>query len=308
MMSLLLISGILLDLWLGEPKKYHPLVGFGHLAQKIETLFRHPKHTVLHQKIRGLFAVTVLVFPLPLLIYNLEQQSYALFPFISILTLYLCIATQSLKQHSVKVFDALEDQNIASARTQVSMIVSRETQKMNTNDIQKATIESVLENGADAIFAPIFWFIIAGPAGAIFYRLSNTLDAMWGYKNARFIHFGWAAARLDDTLNWLPARLTAITYALLGQTTQAFDCWKQHAHLLDSPNAGPVMTSGAGALNLQLGGAAWYHGKLKNKPLFGCNKTPTNNDILRANSLITQGLLLWVSIIAIIDIAGFFLA
>ena len=152
------------------------------------------------------------------------------------------------------------------------MIVSRQTDKMTTNDVRKATIESVLENGADAIFAPLFWFIIAGPTGAILYRLTNTLDAMWGYKNTQYFYFGWATARFDDFLNWVPARLTALSYALLGKSLDAFKCWKNQAHLLDSPNAGPVMTAGAGALDIRLGGPAWYHGQLKDKISFGTQK------------------------------------
>jgi adenosylcobinamide-phosphate synthase len=184
------------------------------------------------------------------------------------------------------------------------MIVSRQTEKMTAVDVRKATIESVLENGADAVFAPIFWFAVAGPAGAVLYRLSNTLDAMWGYKNQRYIYFGWAAARFDDVLNWIPARLTASSYALVGQTKKAIDCWKNQAHLLDSPNAGPVMTAGAGALQLKLGGAAWYHGDLKDKIYFGTEKLPDNEDIIRANSLITNSLILWIFSLLCLEIVG----
>ena len=181
------------------------------------------------------------------------------------------------------------------------MIVSRQTDNMNANNIRKATIESVLENGADAVFAPIFWFIIAGPAGAVLYRLSNTLDAMWGYKNQRYLHFGWAAARFDDLINWIPARLTAISYAVLGKPTLAILSWKNQSHFLDSPNAGPVMTAGAGALDIQLGGSAWYHGKLKEKVFFGTQNIPVNKDINRENRLITRSIYLWVIVVLIVE-------
>ena len=118
------------------------------------------------------------------------------------------------------------------------------------------------------------------------------------------MHFGWAAAKFDDILNWIPARLTALSYALLGQTTLAMNCWKNQAHLLDSPNAGPVMTSGAGALNIQLGGHAWYHGKLKDKVFFGSKNSPVNNDITRANTLISYSLYLWIFILIIWALLG----
>jgi len=162
----------------------------------------------------------------------------------------------------------------------------------------------VLENGADAVFAPLFWFVVLGPFGALLYRFSNTLDAMWGYKNQRYLYFGWAAARFDDLLNWLPARLTALSYALLGNTTQAIKSWRTQAHLLDSPNAGPVMTAGGGALQLQLGGPACYHGQLKQKPWFGGPQLPENGDIERASALMYRALLLWLVVIG----AGDFLA
>ncbi len=302
-MSLSLILAVLLDHWLGEPRKYHPLVYFGHLATHTETCFRHPHHSANRQKMMGAIALCLITIPFTLLIYSLSQWP-VVNTLISPVILYFCIAGNSLKQHANSVLQALEDNNLPQAKSRVAMIVSRQTERMNAEDVRKASIESVLENGADAVFAPIFWFIIAGPAGAILYRLSNTLDAMWGYKNQRFLYFGWAAARFDDVLNWIPARLTALSYAIFGHTKLALQCWKNQAALLDSPNAGPVMTSGAGALNIQLGGPAYYHGKLKNKCFFGSDKPAENNDMKRANSLITHSLLLWVLTTTLLHFIG----
>ncbi len=302
-MSLSLILAVLLDHWLGEPKKYHPLVFFGSLANFAENKLRYPHHSTLLQKLFGFIALMVLLIPFTILVFSITQYSI-INTFLSPVILYFCIAANSLKQHALLVFQALDSNNLQLAKNRVAMIVSRQTDKMLANDVRKATIESVLENGADAIFAPIFWFIIAGPTGVVIYRLSNTLDAMWGYKNQRFLYFGWAAARFDDCLNWIPARLTAFSYACLGDSKQAFSCWNTQASLLDSPNAGPVMTSGAGSLNLQLGGPAWYHGKLKNKVYFGTDKLPTNADIIRANTLITSTLILWLLVIIILDLLG----
>ncbi len=306
-LALAIILAVLLDHWLGEPKKYHPLVYFGALADQLEAKLLQKNHPDFKQKTYGLIALIVLLTPIAGIIFFISQWSIINF-IAAPLILYFCIAANSLKQHAIDIFDALKNHDSNLAKQRVAMIVSRQTEKMTNDDIRKATIESVLENGADAIFAPLFWFIILGPTGAIIYRLSNTLDAMWGYKNQHYLHFGWAAARFDDILNWPPARLTALSYALLGKTTSAFNCWETQAHLLDSPNAGPVMTAGAGALNLQLGGPAWYHGKLKDKIFFGTDKKPQNNDIARANSLITSALYLWICIIMILQIFGEFLA
>lgn len=299
-MSLTLLVAVLLDFWLGEPKKYHPLVFFGDLSHKIENILQRPHVFSVGQRTVGLIAVVIMVLPISLLVYRVCQWEWVN-TILSPVILYFCIAAKSLKQHALNVYQALDVGDVELAKQQVGMIVSRETEKMTESDIQKATVESVLENGADAIFAPIFWFVIGGAPAALLYRLSNTLDAMWGYKNPRFIYFGWAAARFDDVLNWIPARLTALSYALLGQTSQAFKCWRTQAHLLDSPNAGPVMTSGAGALGVSLGGAAWYHGKLKDKITFGVEASSSHHDIVRANRLINHSLILWVCILFIID-------
>lgn len=300
-MSLTLILAVLLDHWLGEPKKYHPLVFFGNLAQHIEKKLNDTKHSGLVQKISGFIALVIMVLPITGLIYLLCQWDLIRL-IISPIILYFCIAANSLKQHALDVLKELETDDLSLAQTRVGWIVSRQTDKMNEEDVRKATIESVLENGADAIFAPIFWFIVAGPAGAILYRLSNTLDAMWGYKNTHYLHFGWAAARFDDVLNWIPARLTALSYALLGHTRLAIHCWKNQAHLLDSPNAGPVMTAGAGALNLQLGGPAWYHGKLKDKIFFGSDQPSDNQSIKKTNHLVISSLYLWIFILVLGEI------
>lgn len=302
-MSLTLILAVLLDHWLGEPKKYHPLIFFGNLANQLENKLRQQYHSAFRQKLMGLIAVILMLLPITLCIYSVKQWP-AIDSLISPVILYFCIAANSLKQHALSVLQALELNNLSLAKKRVAMIVSRQTEKMSGADVRRATIESVLENGADAVFAPIFWFIVAGPVGAILYRLSNTLDAMWGYKNQRFLHFGWAAARFDDCLNWIPARLTALSYAVLGNTALAINCWKNQAPLLDSPNAGPVMTSGAGSLNIQLGGPAWYHGKLKDKVYFGSYNVVKNNDINRANGLITATLILWVISVIILEFLG----
>lgn len=302
-MSLIILLAILIDSWLGEPQKNHPLVIFGSFVNIVETKLRDQNHSAIRQKIMGFIAFALLVFSFTFFLYFLSQKEFVSL-FLSPVVLYFCIAAKSLKQHSSRVYQALESGDLTLAQKQVGMIVSRETDQMTENDVRKATIESVLENGADAVFAPIFWFIVAGPAGAVLYRLSNTLDAMWGYKNQRFIYFGWAAARFDDVLNYIPARLTALSYALVGETKRALTCWRQQAHLLDSPNAGPVMTAGAGSLNLKLGGPAWYHGKLKDKIFFGADKLPHNDDINKANSLINHSLILWVCILVIVESMG----
>jgi adenosylcobinamide-phosphate synthase len=225
------------------------------------------------------------------LAYFLRPQAPLL---VDIALLYFALGARSLSDHAVAVRQALATGQLDLARQRVGWIVSRDTTPLDPTGIAKATVETVLENGNDAVFGAIFWFALFGGPGALLFRLANTLDAMWGYRNERFQAFGWAAARLDDALNWLPARLTALTYAVLGHTGNALKCWRQQAPKWDSPNAGPVMAAGAGSLVLQLGGAAVYHGKEEQRPALGLGAAPQADDIDRALRLVKRGLAVWL--------------
>ena len=301
-LTLTLFSAVALDYCLGEPaNKYHPLVGFGRWANWLEMHLRKSQHSARQQKTYGILAWLCALTPI-LLIAGLGlslANTGSIHDLFSIVILYSCIGSRSLQQHANAVYQALRQEDLLLAQQQVGKIVSRETHSMQADDVRRATIESVLENGADAVFAPLVWFVFLGPLGAVFYRLSNTLDAMWGYKNDRFHAFGWAAARIDDALNWLPARLTALSYLLLGNWRQAWHAWQVQAILLESPNAGPVMTSGAGSLDLLLGGPAWYHGQIKQKIWFGGKQVPSDQDIGRSIGLIYRVLGLWLLLIAL---------
>jgi adenosylcobinamide-phosphate synthase len=139
--------------------------------------------------------------------------------------------------------------------------------------------------------------MLAGAPGCMLYRLSNTLDAMWGYRNQRYHDFGWAAARLDDLLNYIPARLTALSYAYLGDTRKALLCWRTQAKAWKSPNAGPVMASGAGALGICLGGAACYGGNWQHRPQLGQGRLPEAGDIYRTLGLVRGAVGLWLNLL-----------
>lgn len=291
---LILILAIALDYFLAEPpNRFHPLVTFGRWATWLESSLRNAGHSPLQQRLSGVLAWFCAVSPCLLALPNYHFSPAAQIG-VDAALLYFCIGARSLQQHALAVLQALKQDDLVLARLRVSYIVSRQTDNMTGDEVRRAAVESVLENGADAVFAPLFWFIVFGPFGALLYRFSNTLDAMWGYKNQRYRYFGWAAARIDDVLNYLPARLTALSYALLGNTRQAWHAWRRQAYLLESPNGGPVMTAGAGALNLQLGGPAYYHGQLKNKPWFGGNNNVDNQSIRLAIDLVYRTITLWL--------------
>ncbi len=234
-----------------------------------------------------------------ILIYYFLVESVGYAWIFSGVVLYLAIGYTSLKQHAMAVALPLSKGDMEAARKKVGYIVSRDVNSLDEVGVRKATIESVLENGSDAIFAPLFWFLVGGVPAVIIYRLANTLDAMWGYKTDHFLYFGRFAARMDDILNWLPSRIVALSYVMLGDSKQALTCWRKQSKQLSSPNGGVVMTSGAGALNVTLGGDGFYHGKKHHKPIFGCGDEPENKDINRALGLIDKTLLLWVGAVSL---------
>ena len=301
-----ILLALLLDRLLGEPKRFHPLVGFGRLASAIERVWNTTDAGQAVGRGTGVLAWSLAVIPLVLLAYsvNLWTEQYAVISIIlGGVVLYLAIGWQSLIEHGIAVSNPLAAGDLDSARHAVGMIVSRDTSQLDETAIASAATESVLENGADAIFSAIFWFCLLGIPGVVLYRLSNTLDAMWGYKNSRFLSFGWAAARIDDLLNYLPARLTALSYALAGKTRVAVLCWQAQAVTWKSPNAGPVMAAGAGAINVSLGGAAIYHGELQQRPQLGPDQyngdAPSAQGIERACSLVNRALGIWVLVIVV---------
>jgi len=296
MTFIIMLSALILDWLFGEPKRLHPLVGFGSLANKLECCFNQSHHPAFRQFILGLLALLICVVPFAVISFFISQLVFWGTVF-SILVLTLCLGHRSLFDHARPILQAMQKGDIEHARTLTSRIVSRDKAHI---DVNKATIESVLENGNDAVFGTLFWFAIGGAAGAVAFRLVNTLDAMWGYRTPRFFYFGKAAARLDDALNYIPARLTALSYALLGSSRKALSCWRQQAPLWDSPNAGAVMASGAGALDVELGGAACYHGEWHQRPLLGTSNPTKANDIQRALRLLFNSVLLWLAVIGII--------
>jgi adenosylcobinamide-phosphate synthase len=292
------VLGLLLDRLFGEPRRWHPLVGFGRLADAAERALRAgaPGHAV-GNRLRGLLAWCAIVPPCVAL------AAWFAHPALDALLLWLALGGRSLGEHARAIAAPLAAGDLASARESVGDIVSRDTSQLDETGVAKAAVESVLENGNDAVFGALFWFFVAGGAGALLYRLANTLDAMWGYKDDRRVYFGWAAARLDDLLNFVPARLTALTYALLGNARLALACWRAQAGRWSSPNAGPVMAAGAGALGVTLGGAAVYHGQVEHREKLGAGGTVTADDIPRAVALVERGQWLWLAVFVLGSLA-----
>ena len=310
--SLILVAALVLDRLLGEPKSWHPLIWFGRWVDLCRQYTQSPlDENTQTQRLSGVQAWLLAV--VPWLIFLLVL--FWLLPnwldhVLSVIVLYFAIGWQSLREHALAIYQPLSTTPITTekldeARLAVSHIVSRDTKSLDESDVAKAGIESVLENGSDAIFAPIFWFLILGAPGVLLYRLANTLDAMWGYKTAELLHFGWFAARFDDVLNYVPARLVIYSYAACGYWHKAIRSSRRESARWKSPNAGPVMAAGAGALGILLGGEAQYFGKTETRPVLGDeesddNMKPEPKHLNEAILLVDKSVYLWGLVICLL--------
>lgn len=290
-----LSAGVLADRCCGELRRLHPLVGFGHWARALENSVR--RHAG-ESRGAGVLAWLLAVLPWCALAFAARQlHPLAHWP-VDIALLYFALGGRSLTEHAEAIAAPLAAGDLAAARTRASWIVSRDTSALDAAGVARAGTESVLENGNDAVFGALFWFALGGGTAVLLFRLANTLDAMWGYRSPRYLRFGWAAARIDDLLNFIPARLTALTYAVLGRTTRALACWRRQAPAWDGPNAGAVMAAGAGALGVQLGGPAIYEGREHLRPALGEGRTADAASVRAAVALVRHGTLLWLGLAA----------
>jgi adenosylcobinamide-phosphate synthase len=310
-LALVMLAGIALDWLLGEPRRLHPLVGFGNAASTLDRVFNRECKREEYKRVGGIAAWSLAVLPpVALALIGIEairQMSLLAAAALHAVLLYFALGLRSLGDHMLPIASALESKDIAQARLLASRVVSRDTSESGETELAKAAVESLLENGNDAVFGTLFWFAVAGGPGALLFRLANTLDAMWGYRTPRYRAFGWAAARIDDVLNLIPARMTALSYTLLGDTRLSWHCWRTQARAWSSPNAGPVMASGAGALGLALGGPASYGGMMEQRPPLGLGRAAMAGDIARAWRLVCRATMLWAAtacVVALLSWAG----
>lgn len=278
---------------LGDPRWFpHPVRGIGWLIQKLEPALRLFAKTPKSEKAAGVLLVALVVLPVYALSRFLISSASFLSPSLgialSILIAFTTLAARGLADAAGLVRRRLDAGDLAGARKELSLIVGRDTADLDEQEISRAVIETVAENASDGVVAPLFYLALGGPALAMAYKAVNTLDSMVGYKNERYLNFGWAAARLDDLANYIPVRITAVLICLASGilsspkprygacSAAALSAFKKAWKIMlrdggkhPSPNSGYPEAAMAGALGVRLGGPSSYFGNISKKPFIG---------------------------------------
>lgn len=270
--ALIPIIALIIDSIYGDPRSdWHPVVLIGKVISFWEVKI-YPQRELLPAKmiLRGICEV-ILVFLtvgaiVGILVFLSRKGGIFLYTAVSSIVLYFTITPKALARDGFEIYHLLKDGDLLSARKRLSWIVGRDTEQLDESDISRGAVETIAENTTDGIISPLFYFLLFGPMGAAIYRAGNTMDSMLGYKNERYLYFGRAAARLDDVLNYIPARITYILFVIASFLLKLD--WKnakriglRDASKHPSPNGGYAEATVAGAMHVRLGGDNYYEGK-----------------------------------------------
>lgn len=298
--------GFLFDMILGDPYWLpHPIRAIGNLISRLEERLlgkkleelEEAKRDMKKELQRGRWLVVLVVLVSVIITALILLSAYSIHSYLGIaveaLMTYQMLAAKCLKVESMKVYDCLKKQDLEAARTAVSMIVGRDTKVLDETGVAKAAIETVAENTSDGVIAPMLYTALGGPILGCFYKAINTMDSMVGYRNKRYLHFGRAAAKLDDVVNYIPARISAYLMIVVSFVAgeafngkQAYRIYRRDNRKHASPNSAQTESVCAGALGIQLAGNASYFGKMVEKPYIGdALRKVEYEDIRRANRL-----------------------
>ena len=296
--ALVMLLAFGLDLCMGDPRWFpHPVRGMGWAIGKLESFLRW-RFPPTPGGERAAGAVLAVVLPAGSFCagWAVLWLCKAVSPWLALLAeIFLCsqcLAAQDLRKESMAVYRELVKEDLPAARRAVGRIVGRDTAALTAEGVTKAAVETIAENASDGETAPLFWMTLGGAPLALACKAVNTMDSMVGYKNDRYRYFGTAAAKLDDLVNWLPARLTALLMAALAPLVGldgggAWKIWRRDRRKHKSPNSAQTEAAMAGALGVELAGDAWYFGELHKKPTLGDSLRPIQpEDIRRANRLL----------------------
>ena len=293
-----ILIGFIMDLIIGDPHwMYHPVRVIGKFITFLEDMLRKTFPKTKDGERKSGFVLVVLVCGISVFtVWGLMKLAYYLNFWcgflLEVIMCYQLFAVRSLKDESMKVYKELAKQDLEASRKAVSMIVGRDTENLTIEGVTKATVETIAENTSDGTLAPMFYMFIGGPVLGWFYKAVNTMDSMVGYKNEKYLNFGRYAAKFDDVMNFIPARLCG-WLMILASMFLKMD-WKNAKKIFvrdrfnhASPNSAQTEAVMAGALRIQLAGDAWYFGKRYEKPIIGDALRPVEiEDIPRANRLL----------------------
>ena len=281
-----LALAFLLDLIAGDPQwSWHPIRIIGKLINFLERWLKHYFQNRINEKKIGVLLCLCVIVIVYGATYSIVHAAYHLNTYfgllVYVLIAYFTISVKSLGEAAQTIRMSLEAGNEDDARSKLSQIVGRDTEKLNREEIVRATVETVAENTSDGIIAPLFYLLLGGAPLAMTYKAVNTLDSMVGYKNKQYIQLGWASARCDDCANYLPARITGLLLFLSAflQGRDWKNAWvtiKRDARKHASPNSGYPEAAVAGALNVRLGGTNFYNGIPRTSPLIGIQEKVLN--------------------------------
>ncbi|MCD8022886.1 MAG: adenosylcobinamide-phosphate synthase CbiB [Lachnospiraceae bacterium] len=317
------LIGFLLDQIFGDPNTpLHPICLIGNLISKLERMIRQTKEYAAGASHRGEFiggaVMALLVIAIStgipaILLYFCYRLWFWLGVAAEGLMCFFLLAVKSLKKESMNVKYALETEGLDAGRKAVSRIVGRDTEALSETGVTKAAVETVAENFSDGVFAPLLYMMLGGAVLGFAYKSINTMDSMVGYKNEKYLYFGRFAARLDDVVNNIPARLAALfliaSAPLCGlDGKNAWRIWQRDRHNHASPNSAQTESAAAGALHVQLAGDAYYFGKLYKKPFIGDDdRAIETEDIARVNRLMVVASVLSLVILCLLKAAVLFL-
>jgi adenosylcobinamide-phosphate synthase len=281
-----MLAGVALDFMIPDPRKGHPVAGFGQAAGALERRVyadARSSGTVFTATSVGVVVAGAAL---------VNRVSGRALPAVTAAATWAVLGGRSLRTEARAVESRLESGDLPAARERLTHLVGRDPSNLDENEISRAVIESVAENTCDAVVAPLFWGAVAGLPGLVGYRAVNTLDAMVGHRSPRYEKFGWASARLDDVANYVPARLSAgliaaVSPSVLAEPAKVLRIVRRDGRRHPSPNSGMSEAAFAGALNRQLGGTNTYAGRVDERPVMGDGPPVTVADISRARRLAT---------------------
>ncbi|WP_051468551.1 cobalamin biosynthesis protein [Actinomadura oligospora] len=277
-----LLAGVALDALVGDPRRGHPVAAFGRVASALE------KKVYADSRARGVAYTVVLVggtLAGGVAVERAVRGRPLVRAGVTALATWAVLGGTSLGREGRVMSGFLEDQDLEAARGRLGHLCARDPAGLGADELARATVESVAENTSDASIAPLVWGAVGGVPGLLAYRAANTLDAMVGYRSPRYERFGWASARLDDVVNWVPARLTGLVVVAVaprGRRSEAWRVLRRDGASHPSPNAGRCEAAFAGALDVRLGGANAYGGQVETRPELGDGRSPEVADIRHA--------------------------